>query len=70
MGLNLGKLKKLWNKGCDGMMVGHSHKSRVGVHRRAMEWNCDVMDKRHQNFWRNLCVTEFGKTEETMEQRL
>ena len=32
MGLNLGKQKKLWNKGHDGMMVGHSHKSRVGVH--------------------------------------
>ena len=32
MGLKLGKQKKIWNKGFDGMMVGHSHKSGVGVH--------------------------------------
>ena len=33
VGLNLGKQKQIWNKGFDGMMVSHSHKSRVGVHR-------------------------------------
>ena len=32
VGLKLGKQKKIWNKGFDGMMVGHSHKSGVGVH--------------------------------------
>ena len=31
VGLKLGKQKKIWNKGFDGMMVGHSHKSGVGV---------------------------------------
>ena len=32
VGLNLGKQKKIWNKGFDGVMVGHSHKSSIGVH--------------------------------------
>ena len=33
VGLNLGIQKKLWNKGHDGMMVGHSYKSGVKEHR-------------------------------------
>ena len=33
MGLKLGKQKKIWNKGFDGMMVGHSNESGVGAHR-------------------------------------
>ena len=33
VGLKLGKQKKIWNKGFDGMMVGCSHESGVGVHR-------------------------------------
>ena len=31
VGLNLGKQKKLWNKGHDGMMVGYSHKNGDGM---------------------------------------
>ena len=33
VGLKLGKQKKIWNKGFDGMMVGHSHESGVGAYR-------------------------------------
>ena len=33
MVLNLGKHKKLWNKGFDGIVVMYSHESRVGVFR-------------------------------------
>ena len=31
VGLNLGKQKKIWNKGFDDMMAGYSHESSVGV---------------------------------------
>ena len=50
----MGKQKKLWSKGCDGMMVGHSHKSRVGVHRTCDTETGKMCNTRNVRWMRKL----------------
>ena len=67
MGLNLGKQKKLWNKGHDGMMVGCGHKSRVGVFRMCDLETRKTHDTRNARWMEKLhkdCVKEDAVSEE------